>query len=468
MLIKINKNINYKGFVPILPIIIIGIIVIAVIGIILILLFRSPSPPTPVKLTMWGVWDNQTDLDGIIRAYTSQHPYVSITYKKYRYGEYEEALLNAWARNQGPDIYAIPSSWITKYKDDFITPMPKTTTMAYYRLVKTLGIREEIKFEYKTQNTISLNYLKSNFVDIVSNDVINDNAIYGLPLSMDTLVLFYNKDLLNLAHIPQPPTTWQQFIDNVTRLTILDAEGNIIQSGASLGTASNIPRATDILSLIMLQYGTKMTTGKTVTFDSPSPSAPDKVPGLEALNFYTYFANPIKEVYSWNAKMPDALDSFANGKTAFFFGYQYQIPTIESKSQRLNYDIAPFPQLSPQNEINYANYWVLSTSQASSYKNEAWDFIQFATKPENVINYLNTTEKASALRSIINEQIKDPYTDLYIFANQALTAKNWYQGKNPQLVEEYFNKMITNVVEDKATSIEALKLAAKRIQSIIE
>lgn len=454
--IKIKRS---KGFIPVLAIVIIGVIVLAIAGVIIIFVIKGTSkpPPDPVKLTMWGVWDNQSDLSGIISAYKNQHPYVSITYKKYRFGEYEEALLNAWARHEGPDIYALPNTWLVKYKEDFLAPMPKTTVMAYYRKVKTLGIKEETKIEYKSQNTINLNYLKSNYVDTVYNDVIIDKNVYGLPLGMDTLVLFYNKDLLDAAHIPQPPATWQEFVNNVTKLTVLDEAANVIQSGTALGTAKNIPHAMDILSLIMMQYGVEMTTGRSVTFSGSA--------GLEALNFYSYFANPSKEVYCWNEEMPDALDSFTSGKVAFFFGYPYEIPDIKQRGPRLNYGIASFPQINPQLESSYADYWVQVVSNNSKYKNEAWDFILYASRAGNVERYLKATAKASVLRSIIKTQMKDPYTDLYIFARQALNAKNWYRGEDPQKAEEYFNEMITNVVNGTMTANEAIKIAAKRIQT---
>jgi len=448
-----------KGFVPILGIVIIGVIVLAVAGIILIFVLRGTVPPLPhkVNLKMWGVWDNQSDWASIISSYKSLHPYVSITYEKFRYAEYEKELVNAWARQEGPDIYALPSSWLGKYKNDFIAPMPKTTKMAYYRKVKTLGIKEETKVEYKTQNTVSLNYLKSNFVSTVYNDAVINNNVYGLPATIDTLVLFYNKDLLDAAHIPQPPATWQEFVNNVKQLTILDTNNNIIQSGTALGTANNVPYAMDILSLIMMQYGTAMSTGNAVTFNSPE--------GLEALNFYSYFANPGKEVYCWNENMPDALDSFANGKVAFFFGYPYQVPDIKQRGPRLNYGISSFPQITPEKETNYADYWLQTVSKNSTAKNEAWDFIVYATDAKNVTKYLKATGKASVLRSIISDQVKDPYVDLYIFAKQALNAKTWYHGADPQQAEEYFDEMINSVVKGTEVADKAISIAAKRIQS---
>ena len=41
----------------------------------------------------------------------------------------------------------------------------------------------------------------------------------------------------------------------------------------------------------------------------PEGAPKDEFPALGAVNFYTDFANPEKEVYSWNDKMPDSLQA---------------------------------------------------------------------------------------------------------------------------------------------------------------
>ncbi len=81
-------------------------------------------------------------------------------------------------------------------------------------------------------------------------------------------------------------------------------------------------------------------------------------------------------------------------------------------------------------DINFANYWVEVVSKKSKHTNEAWDFIHFATNQEQASNYLDKTNKPTAIRAIISKQeIENP--ELSIFANQTLTAKSWYQGNNP-------------------------------------
>ncbi len=452
--------------------IIIGGIGVVVIVIVLIALSSSGGNvvlPKKVDLTIWGVFDEESSYQDLIATYHTLHPYVNVTYKKFRIEEYEDILISSWARGIGPDIFLVPNYWLGKYKD-FSTPMPKTTKMAYYSTVKTLGIKEETKVEYRELPTVSMNALQNNFIDAVASDVVFDQQIYGLPLSADTLVLFYNKDLLNKAGFPLPPRTWSEFVKMVEKMTILDDAGNIVQSGAALGTYENIPRAFDILSLLMIQNGTEMVdvSGKRVTFGSASPSDPTYIPGQEALRFYTDFSSPTKQVYTWNTGMPNALDSFSQGSVAFFLGYAFHIPLIEERATQLKYSISFVPQIAANQEVNYANYWIMSAAKASSHTNEAWNFIQYAASEEAVSSYLNKAGRVSVLRSLLSTQINDPESNVYIFAKQALNAKSWYHGKDPAKAEEAFKNMIETVVNGTADYETSLGTAAKVIDLTLQ
>ena len=174
----------------------------------------------------------------------------------------------------------------------------------------------------------------------------------------------------------------------------------------------------------MMQNGAIMTDPNGMaTFDKyPTELAGRPLPpGAEALVFYTDFANPEKEVYTWNDKMPYSLNAFINGQTAFYFGYAYDLPTIRFSNPKLNFGITSFPQIEGNKPIYFANYWVETVSKKTSHPDEAWDFVQFMTKAEEAQKYLNSTKKPTALRSLINNQLQD--ADLSVFAGQVPNAK---------------------------------------------
>lgn len=419
-----------------------------------------------ITLTFWQTFDDSDAFTEIITKYQALHPNITIEYKKFRYEEYENELLNAWAEDRGPDIFSIHNTWIKKYESK-IVPLPEQITMAY--MVEKGGLQKELVPELKTVKSLTTRQLKEDFVDVVAGDVIlEDGKIYALPLSVDTLALFYNKDLLNSAGIVTPPKYWnREFQQNIKKLTKQDPQKGLIQSGIALGTTKNINRFSDILSVLMMQNGAIMTSGNQVTFHTiPSSISNNYNPGLEALRFYTDFANPIKEVYSWNNNMANALDVFTSGRLAMFFGYSFNIEQIKAQAPKLNFGVTKLPQIEGNSlEINFANYWVQTVSKKSPYQNEAWDFIQFMAKEENAKLYLEKTKKPTALKSLINQQKDDE--NLGVFAEQVLSAKSWYRGRNINDAERAIGEMIDNSLVNNEKIQEILNNGAIQVQQTI-
>ncbi|MFH1522825.1 MAG: extracellular solute-binding protein [Patescibacteria group bacterium] len=438
---------------------------------------KTQEAVKPITLNYWRVWDGPDAFSEIIDNYKRLHPFITIEYRKLRYSEYEKELLEALAEDKGPDIFSIHNTWLKKYESK-IAPMPPQITMAYPVTKGT--IKKETMPELRTTKSISLKELKDNFIDVVYSDVLLDvyddktgksvERVFALPLAIDTLAMYYNKDLLNNAGIAKPPIYWnREFQLAVKSLTKQDTKGQIIQSGIALGTSNNIERYSDILSILMMQNGAiMMDEAGRVTFDKIPESLKNLKynPGLGALNFYTDFSNPAKEVYSWNSELENSLDMFIAGRLAIMLGYSYDLPTIKARAPKLNFSIAKLPQIEDNpKSINFANYWVEGVSNKSKYINEAWDFIQFATKEEYVESYLAKTKKPTALRSLVNEQIED--MDIGVFAEQVLTAQSWYRGVDSNAAELIIGEMIDSVSGGEENIEDIIRLGVKRVQQTI-
>lgn len=413
----------------------------------------------PTELNYWRVFDDEDAFAEIITQYRQSHPNIKINYRKFRYDEYEKALLDALAEDRGPDIISIHESWLRKYQTK-LQPMPSEITMAYQIVKGTL--KKEVTYELKTKPALNLRQLKENFADTVYQDAVIDSQIFGLPLSLETLVMFYNKDILNRAGVAQAPNTWKSFQEAVEKMTRFDSQGKIIQSGAALGAGDNVERAFDILSILMMQNGATMTDNSgSATFTKSRDN--NYNPGVEAIKFYADFASPVKNVYSWNSEMTNSLDAFIAGKVGIIFGYNYHLPAIRARAPRLNLGIAPIPQVTPDAPINYAGYWLETVSNKSSHPNEAWDFIIFASQKEQVKTYLEKTKRPTALKAVINEQLENE--DIYPAATQTLTAANWYQGKDPLAAENAIKEMIDKALT-AATDKELKSILDTAIQKI--
>lgn len=400
----------------------------------------------PVTITIWRVFDSDDTLKEAMNAYRELHSNVSFDYRTLRYDEYQDELLRALAEGTGPDIFSIHNDWIGQY-ESLILPLPKTLTIPYSEVRGT--IKKETVVTLREEPSLTIRELETNFVDAVADDVVRDyqpnpkeeaeERIFGIPYSVDTLALFYNKDLLNTAGIAEAPTTWEEFQGDVELLTTIGANDAIVQSGAAIGTSRNVERAFDVLSLLMMQNGTVMADSRgNASFANELDDR--TLPGADAVRFYVEFADPLKSVYTWNADQPGSFDAFTSGKTAMFLGYSYHIPLIRARSPKLDFGVAPVPQVAPGRTVNYANYWVETVSKSTEHEDWAWDFIQFAAEADQVDAYLAEAGKPTALRSLIDEQLIDD--DLAVFAGQLLTARSWYLGDDASVAEAAFLDLI--------------------------
>ena len=403
----------------------------------------------PVTLAYWRTDDDPTAFRPIIEAYQKIHPNITINYTRLRPDEYERKLLEALAKNRGPDLFSIPSVWLSGWQER-ILPLPKETVIP----TRTVNAQKQIVTIKQKNPTLTILAARNAFVEGVTRDIIMpyqpdpvkpaENKIFGLPFSFDTLAMYYNKDLLKKANIEKPPATWKDVQDQSQKLTILDKDNIAIkQTGAALGGAKNILYNVDILTAIMVQNGAIMADdGGYAYFNVPTPATSDHLypPGAEALMFYQGFANQGTSTYAWNQDMPISLDAFVSGKAAFFFGYPIDMIKIRDRAPKLDFGIAPIPQIDPGQPKNVPNYPIEVVSKKTKHADEAWDFLQFAAGADQISGWLSAVKRPTALRGLIQSLLTDP--DLAPFAGQVLTANSWYRGKDYSKVQDAFNTMI--------------------------
>ena len=393
------------------------------------------------NLTVWGV-DDASVITPLLFSYTKLQPGIKISYIKVNSSEYDSKLLEALALAKGPDVFIVRSGSLLKDKAK-LAPVSPTQ----FNLTKIQGFADVVW---------SKNY---------GSDFVYKNQIYALPLYIDTLALFYNRDMFNEAAIVYPPKTWEDFQNDIPLLRKTDEFGNITRAGAAIGgTEKTIGVVGDILGLLMLQNGVAMTSddlGKAVFADGGKRGK-----GSQALNFYTQFANPASKYYTWNDGMGEALSSFASGKAAMVLGYKQDLAAIKKKNPFLNVGVAPVPQVDVDNTLAYANYVGLGVSARSKSQQAAWDFVIYATTNLDFQRaYLKATQKPPALKSLIAEMINS--LEIQVFARQALTARSWTRVDNEQ-VKQIFSDTVDDVLSGRSDSAKALERAQGRVSQLLQ
>ncbi|MDX1535404.1 MAG: extracellular solute-binding protein [Candidatus Spechtbacterales bacterium] len=366
---------------------------------------------------------------------------------------YRQELTDALAAGEGPDIYLIKNTWL---------PMEER------RLVEMNNHLPEIP-NSEEGILVSPAEVISRFPDVVRFDLTREDSagtpkIYGLPIYLDTLALYYNEDYFNTHTILEPPSTWDRFTEISKRVRRVN-DDNVELAGAALGTAENVEHSVDILNTIMMQAGTKMNDeGGFVVFDNPVQAENSQFyPARDAFQFYTSFSNPNSENYTWNSEESNSIEGFSEGTTAMMIGYASDRDKIKEENEHLNYSIAPLPQpANIEKPVNYANYWAAVVSEQSEKKDIAWDFIYFLTSEDSARIYTENTGYPPALKSLIEEEQTKEVSDISIFAQQAISARSWLQP-NAIEVEKLFNNSIKSVISGESSIPEALSEVADRI-----
>lgn len=438
----------------------------------------SGGTPYALPLAVWGVFDDSDAYRSLFDQYRALNPHVGvIDYRKFSEETYKKELLNALAAGNGPDVFMIRNSWIEEFKDK-IVPAPDAV------------VNEKM--------------VRDDFVDVVGHDFIgaDDKKVYGLPLSVDSLALYYNRDIFNAAGITEPPKTWEELAGMVPRLTKIDQYGNITQSAIAMGTADNINRAPALFLGLLYGLGGEVGDeyGRTRVFQSSQ--------ARKALEFYTQFARVGTSLYTWNPELHYSIDAFYEGTLGMMINYSWRYETLKQKNAKLNMAVAPLPQFSGLTPQNYADYWtfvvaknhdiVLDNAQQDALipkdkevrntlrKHEAWQLLGYLALPHpgnqlilrngltgNTVGftlgfdpaeqYLTDTKKPAARRDLIEKQRSDPVLGSFALSN--LVAKNFRQA-DADAIEKILNDMIRSVNRGEETIQEALSSAENRIDTL--
>jgi multiple sugar transport system substrate-binding protein len=342
---------DHSGGLPLKKIflILLGIISIIIFAILLIIFVSSRSSRENEQqiVSYWGINEDPEIMKSVIADFEKQNPNIRVEYGKQDVTTYREKLSTRFENGTGPDVFTFHSTWFPMFSNNLES------------------IPEEI---------ISKEKFKASNYDVVSNDLIIDNNLIGIPLSIDTLMLYVNPALMQTATSAggtafEAPKTWEEFISVSRDLTKRNDRSEIEIGGAGIGTYNNVEHASDIISLLFAQNG--------VSFNNLGNSG-NKID--DAIEFYTNFA--LVENNVWDNTLDNSLLAFSEGRLAMFFGYASDYKKIKDISPNLNFQVYPVPQLLNEEQVNLVSYWAEGISKDSLNKDAAFKFLAYLNQPE--------------------------------------------------------------------------------------
>jgi multiple sugar transport system substrate-binding protein len=146
--------------------------------------------------------------------------------------------------------------------------------------------------------------------------------VYGLAPGVNSIALFYNKDLLSAAGL-QPPTTWAELTADATKLTTSK------HYGFGLSADNDGEGAWQFLPFFWSNGG-----------DLEHLDAAPSVQALQLLQGMVKSGSMSKSVVTW--AQSDVNDQFIAGKVAMMINGPWQFPTLNA-AKNLHYGVASIP-----------------------------------------------------------------------------------------------------------------------------
>lgn len=354
------------------------------------------------QVTMWGFVPDR-DINSLVAEFNEENKNIlTLNYIYKDRANFENDLVNALAKGEGPDLVMFPNNLIVK-QGDKLMPIP---------------------YESYPERTFKETFAEAGEIFLTGNGVL------ALPIYADPLVMYWNRDIFTNAGLVTYPKTWTDFLNLSDKLTKKDSKGNVFQSAVAMGSYKNVSNAKDILATLFLQVGDNIISRKLSTADGVISSF-DSVLGNKsgateaALNFFVEFSNPAKSAYSWNPSLPNSKNFFGEGKLAVYFGKASEYNGIKMNNPHLNFDVAVIPQREDSGKrITSADVTGIALVKASKKTNTAIKALYTLTNNNYGKKISESASLPSLRRDVLSVRESDPV--LSVFNDSAVISKTWY------------------------------------------
>jgi ABC-type glycerol-3-phosphate transport system substrate-binding protein len=402
---------------------------------------NSSTPTGTVQV--WGILPADT-MQNYITNFNSQSYGYTMDYSYHDPATFYNDLINALADGTPPDLIVTSSESLTQLQN-------KLYTIPYAAYPERT---------FRDTNIDGAQVFLSN------------TGVTALPLLVDPLVVYYNKDILAAKNFVTIPTTWNDLQAATKILTKHNSQNQITQSTIALGEADNIGHYRDILSALFLQTGNSIiayntgTSSNQVTLTNSGGDATTTLPAVQALDFYTSFANPASANYTWNNAMPDSLQNFLAGNSAFYIGRASELFTIQSQNPNLNFDVSQlFQSVTATRPITYGSFIAVAMMKNAPNPVAAYAAANQMASSTNIDALSKIFSLPPVRRDLLQVAQTNPYVS--VFFQAALSAFSW-PDPNPVSTNTIFRDMINNVNSNTTDTPTAIYNASKSLQSSIQ
>ena len=387
-------------------------------------------------VVLWGTIPAQA-IAAPLEDFNNANPTFTVNYVQKSVDTFDRDLLEALASGKGPDMFFLPDNLRFSYAN-------KIFTIPY--------------------GSYPLSTFKNVFAG-AGEVFLTGKGILAFPMSIDPLMLYYNRSILDANGVIYPPSTWEDMSNLVPVLTKKDDSNRILKSAVALGHFSNIVHAKDILVALFMQAGNPIIKEENGVFISTlnRPIGNYNLPSI--LKFYTDFADPNNPAYSWNRSFSGSGDAFSKEDLAFYFGYAGEFRSLVNKNPNQNFFIAEMPQIKNSNfKLTGARVTGLAISSFSKNFNTAFTAASLMATGDFAHKFATATGVAPARRDLLAIIPADAYSP--IFYRSALYARSWPDPSSKN-TDNIFGTMVNAVLSNTLSTTDAIRDASSKMSLLL-
>ncbi|CAI3342357.1 sugar ABC transporter substrate-binding protein [Enterococcus cecorum] len=316
-------------------------------------------------LNIWGMGEEVKSLSKMTDDFTKETG-IKVKIQSIPWSNAHDKLLTAIASKKGPDVLQMGTTWMPEFQ-------------------KAGALTDMSKYINKYENLKPDNFFKGSV-----ETTIFDGKSYGIPWAAETRVLFYRTDVLKNVGYDEAPKTWDELEDVAKKLSDRGKD----KYGINIDSKEQ-----SLAFMFARQNGSPLFEDGKPLFNTPK--------FVEAVS---YLNNFIQKGYSPKEDLGmDVSQTFSgDAMVPMFISGPWMAKAVKDTvpDAKGKWAIATLPK--KENNLSSMGGSNLTIFKYSKQKDNAAKFIEFMSRPENQIKWLELTDALpTVMKTWENEKLKN-------------------------------------------------------------
>ena len=322
----------------------------------------SASSSREPTLRLWAMGREGEVVSQLIPGFERAHPGIRVEVQQIPWSAAHEKLLTAYVGDATPDIAMLGNTWVPEFEAiDALEPLDALVAK-------------------------STDAPRPDFFEGIWDTNVVDGKTYGIPWYVDTRVIFYRTDLLAAAGYKQMPVTWADWRSAMQKIK---SRMTARQYPILIPTTEWPPPV-----ILGLQAGSPLLrdNGQYGAFHDP--------PFHKAFEFYVgLYRDGLAPALS-ASEISNLYQEFERGNIAMYISGPWQIGEFTNRLPKTMQDKWMTASLPGENGpgVSLAGGASLSLFRRSTHKSEAWQLMEYLSRPEVQLQFYKLTGDLPARR----------------------------------------------------------------------